>query len=268
MAPIEFEDNIREKLQERELRPSGDAWARLESRLGEEKKSGLSRVSWFAIAASFIGILILASVFLNSSATTNNNELVVEEIPAVKTLDIKPLKNEQEEFIPLNTIDDEVAFEENISEENKENVVAPVNQSQHEKIVPKITESIQKGTPVIAGATIEKKSNIEIDKINNSEITNDATFINSKVDEVVASVQNKEKNNENVTPEDIDAMLLKAQREISNRRILNAQSNKVDAAALLMDVEFELERSFRDRVFDALGEGYLIIRTAVTERNY
>ena len=76
MAPIKIEDNIREKMQERELQPSKDAWAKLETRLGEEKKSGLNRKTWYAIAAGFIGILILASVFFNNDAVTNDAEIV------------------------------------------------------------------------------------------------------------------------------------------------------------------------------------------------
>ena len=62
-------------------------------------------------------------------------------------------------------------------------------------------------------------------------------------------------------------LLAKAQREIELQRILNNSNYKIDAAALLSDVESELERSFRDKVFDALGEGYQKIRTAVAERN-
>jgi hypothetical protein len=33
MAPVKFEDNIREKLESREIEPSGDAWKRLSERL-------------------------------------------------------------------------------------------------------------------------------------------------------------------------------------------------------------------------------------------
>ena len=43
MAPIKIEDNIREKMQERELQPSADAWKQLEARLGEEKRTSQSK---------------------------------------------------------------------------------------------------------------------------------------------------------------------------------------------------------------------------------
>ena len=64
---------------------------------------------------------------------------------------------------------------------------------------------------------------------------------------------------------DVEALLNNARREIETQRIIN--NPKVDATALLEDVEWELEESFRDKVFDALGEGYNKVRTAVSERN-
>ncbi len=45
-------------------------------------------------------------------------------------------------------------------------------------------------------------------------------------------------------------------------------NNKVDATKLLSVVEDELETNFRDRVFEALGDGYEKVRTAVVNREY
>ncbi len=264
MAPIEFEENIREKLQERELQPSADAWSQLESRLGEEKKSGPGKGTWFAIAASFIGILILASVFLNNNVITGTNELVTDETPTIEASDIETPKNKQDEFIRLNNNNNEVAIDETVSEENKEKERVEVDPEPSLKMVAGTNMPNNITSAVIAITKDEKEKNVTEDKAIKFEVLDETTFIKSKVDEVVAQVQN----NKEVTPEDIDALLMKAQREISARRILNSQTNKVDAAALLMDVELELERSFRDKVFDALGEGYKKIRTAVVERNH
>ncbi len=60
-------------------------------------------------------------------------------------------------------------------------------------------------------------------------------------------------------------MLLKAQRDINSLKIV--KNKKVDATALLNVVESELETSFRDKVFDALGDSFEKVRTAVAERN-
>ncbi len=41
----------------------------------------------------------------------------------------------------------------------------------------------------------------------------------------------------------------------------------MDATALLNVVEFELETSFRDKVFEALGDGFEKVITSVADRN-
>ena len=90
---------------------------------------------------------------------------------------------------------------------------------------------------------------------------------NAKVAEVVEAVLALQVQNNTVTPEEIDALLAQANRDLANRRLLEQADGKMDPMALLNDVELELEQSFRDRVFEALGSGFDKVRTAVVERN-
>ena len=152
----------------------------------------------------------------------------------------------------------------------------------------KIDKPVNKETPKIKKNETKKDFLAKVDRttVNNAVVTSESKkkiteenelkpkqpitnedFMQNKVNEVVAEVENRVKDNNTVSPEEIDELLKQAQRQISKQRILNSQNNKVDASALLEDVEFELERSFRDKVFDALGDGYKKIRTAVAERN-
>jgi hypothetical protein len=265
MAPIKIEDNIREQLQDREIQPSKDAWNKLEARLGPQRKQGITRTAWFAIAASFVGILILASVFLNDNSTGQENQLVNQENPAIESK--QSITEKQLEEVVPEKIQEEVAFEVPTSEEIKTKAPVPVEQrsiaSTKVEKKPEV-KTIQDDIAVNNSKTEQLKTNDLIQ----SPVIDEGMFIESKVDEIVAEVKKIEKTNVTATPEEIDALLIQAQREIGNRRILNSQTRKVDAAALLMDVEFELERSFRDKVFDALGDGYKKIRTAMVERNY
>ena len=79
MAPLKFEENIREKLQERELQPSKESWGKLstqlDARLPEKKRSTFI---WVAVAASFVGILLLTALWMQKSSTSTQ---LVEEAP-------------------------------------------------------------------------------------------------------------------------------------------------------------------------------------------
>ena len=164
--------------------------------------------------------------------------------------------------------EEDLANEETILEDNVNSEVVPVQKKEIAKKDVKEQIREKKEQEVIATTIVEEKPEpLDENKLKKDLPLNNEAFVESKVNEVVAEVENRVKTNSLVTPEEVDALLIEAQREISNQRILNSQTKKVDAAALLEDIEFELERSFRDKVFDALGDGYNKIRTAVAERN-
>lgn len=265
MAPNKLEDRIREQLQEREIMPSGDAWNKMEARLGTVKKKNNNRVIWYTIAASFIGLLILASVFVNDNSSSS--ELVVEDtetqLPTVNEEIIKDAPNTKDQEVVANA--DETYEAESYPEISNE--ITPIEKT--ENTIAEAKKINKASTEIV----IAEETNDDLDKIQEPEVkdiirqvpqNDEERFIQQKVDEVVAQI---EKEGLKVTPEEVDNLLLNAQKEISKQRILNSQTKKVDAAALLSDVEFELERGFRNRVFDALGDGFNKIRTAVAERN-
>lgn len=265
MAPIKIEDNIREKMQEREVQPSENAWAKLDAKLGNSGRSGFDRNTWFAIAAVFTGLIILTAVLLNGNDISNTNQLV-EEDGSVEIPNTEP-ENSVEEIIaiPENTME-EIASEVNKPEKYQEEGVPEIQKKEIKKTSLAKAEGTDPTDKVLAINEVEEKAIAE-NEIKIEAQVNNEDFMQNKVDEVVAEVEKRVKTNSTVTPEEIDDLLKQAQRQISNQRILNSQTKKVDAAALLEDVEFELERSFRDKVFDALGDGYQKIRTAVAERN-
>lgn len=88
----------------------------------------------------------------------------------------------------------------------------------------------------------------------------------TKIAEIVAQVDFLEKKNGAVTKAEIDTLLRQAQKEILEHKVFY-KGNTIDAMALLVDVEDELDQSFRDRIFEALKEGYTKVRTAVADRN-
>ncbi len=255
MAPIKLEENIREKLQERELQPSKDAWDKLEARLAEKDEKTNNKTLWFSIAAGIAAILIVGSLIFKPSEDIPNEVVIEKNTPEKNTTQKKP------EFIPQEMNREEVAVEEVISEKP---IKTEALQPQKEK-KSGINEQKNTDTDAISIVEIQEIKGQSIEA--NTKINEEVSFLNSKVEEVVARVKELEKTKMTITPEEVDALLAKAQLEIQTRRILNESSQKVDAAALLMDVEQELERSFRDKVFEALGDGYKVIHTAISERN-
>ena len=63
MAPNKLEDRIREQLQEREIQPSKEAWSKMEARLGTASAPRSNKKVWYAIAAAFAGLAVLATFF-------------------------------------------------------------------------------------------------------------------------------------------------------------------------------------------------------------
>lgn len=249
MAAYKLEDNIREKLEERELKPSDNAWDKLELRLDEQQPKKKSFV-WFYIAASIIGLVFLSSIFIDRNSISEENIIVTGD-------DLE------------NSLETQTKLTENISKEKtlEKLEVKPLEKTEKDlkpsaskkSTIDKKVEKTQLATNVLIQ---EKDSTIETD---NQNILEEEYLINNKVEEVVAQIQSLESNSQEVTIEEVALLLEAARREIQTQRIL--ESPKVDAMALLQDVEWELEKSFRDKVFDALGEGFHKIRTAYSERN-
>ncbi|RMA57678.1 hypothetical protein [Ulvibacter antarcticus] len=267
MAPVKFEENIREKLEEREIKPSKDAWKKLSTQLDALPKKSNNRTIWYAIAASLIGVLIVVSVVRNISS--NASEEINKELVNVDASEETPMETSPK--IKLN--------EQILKEESKEMVASETvsEEKKIEKIVETPQKTFQKKDRIAVQKTAKKNNSDEPIKANNSvkiepieavavnQLNSEEKILNDKIQKVVAQVEQLQKENTVVTAEEIDALLINAQREIRTQQILS--SNKVDAASLLDDVETELERSFRDKVYDALGEGFTKIRTAVIERN-
>ncbi len=262
MAPYKLEDNIREKLEARELKPSADAWNKLESKL-DATQPKKKTVLWYYVAASFIGILILASVFFSRNKPEANNNFV--EINTEKNI-----LEKQPEIIPNNSETNEIVTEEGNSEK-VEVIKSKSDEGKSQKLnslkpLPHKKSEIDKkaeNKEAIAKVTIKEKQQ-SLETVKEQTKAEDKLF-NQKIDEVVASVKKLQENSTEVNATDVEELLNNARQEIQTQRILN--NPKVDATALLQDVEWELEKSFRDKVFDALGEGFQKVRTAVTERN-
>ena len=240
MAPIKFEENIKDKLEKRTIKPSADAWQTLASRLetkNNKKKSPY--YLWLGVAASIVAIMFIASqLFVNKNNTTIETPVIVntnkETIKKVESQNVLQKKD-----VLTNNVEKESVKELNIKTPKSEKTeVAQLTKQKEEKtVLPK------------------------------EVIVNKTSFEDLKVQQVVAQIQGLKDKGESVTDKDIDALLDQAQKEITLQNIYNETTKTVDANALLQDVESDLQQSFRDKVFNALKSSYNTVKTAVAERN-
>jgi len=264
MAPYKLEDNIREKMEARELKPSDDAWKKLQSKLDAEQPKKRNHF-WLYAAASFVGLLIAASIFFSKNTEEVNTQIVNENIeqPKVekKTHIVPQSMDSSREVVSEENAPEKKSEKKQIQNSNKSKLPSQMQQPNGTK-KSTVDKKIQNTDAIATQTETKTKQPIKAEK---PILSDDDKIFSTKVAEVVASVKKLQERNTTITATEVEALLNNARRDIQTQRILN--NPKVDAMALLEDVEWELEKSFRDKVFDALGEGFNKIRTAVSERN-
>lgn len=260
MAPIKFEEHLRDKLEKRTIQPTAEGWEALEDRLdNRDKKRNTKTFWWLGIAASIVGIVLVTVLFFNRSEPKTTLPVIVNTPVNEKTPN-NVASAKEVESLPKETTDD-----------MKPEAKSSVTENQKAK-VPKDSKLIlpRKATPlkkaVVSNGEEIKKQNDQVEKVMKTPVNN-ADFEEAKLNDVVAEINRINMENQGVSEAEIDSLLKQAEREILNNRIYNEKTRTVDADALLQDVEVELEQSFRTRVFEALKKSYVTVKTAVAERN-
>lgn len=236
MAPNKLENQIKEKLNSREIQPSAQAWDRLDAMLSvAENKKPKRKINWLAIAAVFVGFTILGTIFINKNKEiTTVNENVVLETPKVnvqKNVDaVKPI---------LKT---ETVLADNQAENQKNQQPKPNNQ------LPK---------PKIKGVSIIKNNQNQVARIDNSK--------NELVPNEIQKQDFVSNQNQAIANKDLNLI-----EEKDNNLPINlgtAVNIKVDASSLLSAVDNEITIEYRETVFQKIGKNFQAVRVAIAERN-
>ena len=246
MESNNFENKIKETLENRSIQPSAQAWVKLSNRLDSAATKPNNKTFWWlGIAASVIGILFVVSIFFKNEKGTNKIVVTpvedVNETVAPEAIDTNSFNEDK-----LVILEDKTA----ISEETIQN----------DKQVP--------------SQTLSYKNNENMELANQSESINKDTkapqevlsFEDKKIQEVVAKIADLKSQNAQVTEADIDALLLEAQNEIRLQKS-NNQVAGIDPLELLQGVEADLNQSFRSKVLEAIKASYGTVKTAVAQRN-
>lgn len=221
-----LETQFKEKLNSREIKPSEMAWNKLDSKLSaaEEPKR---KFTWLYIAASFIGFLLISTVFFNQKETSvenQKNKIVIQQSI--------PIKIEDEASNTLNANSEK--------SKNKSVTVVRKNPAKTNQILILKKDSFpnkNNQNQVVELSIINQKTEQE----SISSQTNAAT-----VDELLARVDQSARLNSNSDP---------------NLAV------RVNANQLLEQVDSDLEPAFRQSVFGKVADNLKAVKEAVVNRN-
>lgn len=250
---MKFEEHMKEKLDQRTIKPSDRAWEAIVSQLNSPKGSSKrNSYLWYGIAAGFIGIIFISVIYF-----TNQDPLPIDQFNVVDrekltvpTEKVSLGKSDAEQQVTLGS--KENSSFENEPENTRSNPV--VNVENNKKDYLNSRPNSDKAMDIAQQA---KGTDLPAQ-------TNEV--INVKIGQLVDQMELLEKNQMEVTNTEIDSLLRRAQQEIIQEQLFR-KGKTVDAYALLTQVEDEMDQSFRDQIFDALREGFFMVRTAVASRN-
>ena len=241
MEPVKFEKQAREQLQKREIKPSADSWERLEQRLdGKQDEKGFNLWWIGAVAAVAVVFFFLGTFF--------GNDEVTQQIPVI----VETASEEAQEKLP----------QENVSTQKEEIRLASEEVKPEPEKVQKMkqTQQLPQQNSQEALAVVSEKPEMKTP----SEETSEMAFL--EPEKIQEQASEEKKIPLEVNDAEIEALLMLASAEIEADPAY-AQST-VNAKELLNEVEYELEESFRDKVFEVIKDGWVKAKTAVANRNY
>ncbi len=177
MAPDKFEKHIREKIREREIAPSEEAWNRIAGLIPAEERKRSRPFLRYSLAASFAGLLIIALYLMQS-----RDEGVTPAVQVVETeqqLEAQP----QPKILPQGR-----------NKEAREEQIATRTSAEQDK--SEVTEGVTENEPTLAIVTSEEAQVIKNDVETGSNPTlavveKQEEILQAKITEVVAEVRLK-----------------------------------------------------------------------------
>ncbi len=248
MTPEKLENQLKESLGRREVRPSADSWEKIAARLDAvQKPARRPRRGWVYLAAAGLLLLLGLRLLLPEAVVPAADEVVTSPVQPETA---SPAGTGSPTADPDNS---GAASPTQLAGEN-----APSSGVAAELAVS--LPAIDSTPGVVAMAPGETLAPIDRDTVGLG------ARIDASLTSVLEAVAGLEKEQSPVTDAAIDSLLRGAQAAIS-RRQYGPPRAEVDAMALLSDAEEELDQSFREQIFDKLSTGFDRVRTAVATRN-
>jgi len=239
-----LEKHIKDKLRNREISPTPEAWAKIAGELKSEDTSSGKKTYWWAIAATLAVLVVLSLALFKGQSP----------VEAIQGAEVVNADNKKKGNIQIK---EEEAFVNTEAKAPEEEIPAVAIEDEN----PLGGSEILENSVEVVQTEVRKEQEPLKDVKEVSDLA-----INNKLEEVLAQVNTMENNAITVSDAEIDSMLIAAQRELLTGKVLD-DSGKVDAMALLNEVELELYDDERNPLFIRLKEGFFKLRTAVADRN-
>lgn len=231
MEPNKIEKQIREKLNAREIQPTAQSWDRLDAMLSVQEESSIKRgFPWMKIAAGFVLFFGIAFIFLMQQDNQNEHFEKNQEVVESPKVEETKLNSNNTEVVPTEITSNVVISKETrIAEGSKSNLKQDTKPKQMKYPV----EVIQQ----------ESTNNIaEVKSAKTNDVINDAVTAEKSL-----PIVNKE--------------------VIAENKAMNKPKLKVDANALLNQVEGEVTLTFRQKVMKAMVKNYKDAKESFASRN-
>ncbi len=235
MEPNKLEKQFRKQLNAREIQPSEMAWNKLDAMLTvadpsnteQAKQKPKTKFPWMYIAASFVGFVLLGTVYFNQNSSeiiNQKKDVVIQNDAAPKPTVVSDtnvkLQTESEEAVAV------------VSKTNQGSIKNPILKQKSD-----IVSSNSNQNQVVAVSINNQQLEQKLITSKTSDVT---------VDELLAVAGNPSKQ----------------ENQLNQKPVVH-----VNASNLLSQVDGELELSFREKVISKVNKNYQTVKVALANRN-
>lgn len=246
MEPNKLETQFKEQLNSREIKPSEMAWSKLDAMLSvadssnseQAKEKSKQKFPWLFMAASFVGFLLVGTVYFKSSETVKINKdtpVVLEQKTDRNNLNEPEIINET---VLLDQIQKPTIKEHEVVGENT--------------ILKKQPNQLNIKEEEVAIITLAKKNNPIVNPSENKNYPETISNRYVSAEKLLAEVSNTK-----FETKDSDKTIEKTRIGVS-----------VNPNSLLSNAESELNQSFKKSALDKFNKNFNAIKTVLVNRNY
>ena len=247
MALNKFETEVKNQLNSREIKPSNQAWDRLDVMLSITEKPK-KKFPWLLIASSFIGFMFVGTLVYRS-----NNIFTVKEEKLNSTVTSRAVEMQNQKTQTPNVVvsSDAVVMQ-------NQNLKTPST------IVTSSAVEIQNKTILVSKKNQEILNNISKTSIINNQSKESVSIIN--LNQIAVNqkqeISNQTSNNQEVLSKNtVEILALVKPKETTKTSL------KVNPVSLLSQVDEEITTEFRENVFTKVSKSLQTVKVALADRN-